>query len=309
MSCKILIVGGALVGTTLVGCVSMGAHQERLADLAESCRVASHSALAFERYKQEAESQIHALEEERDRLGKEYVATKSELTQVQTDLQSAQYHLTLEEQARRQTEKEVRKLLQQREVLASRVDDLESRLEIKEEKLDQGTEVQAVGRARLESLAKDRERLESEWLAAQTAAAHAQERLAAAQQALQNEHAGREEADRALARVQERSEQLQRLEREVRRERDALKLELADVTARLGAAREALVESGQALRAAQGRVAFLQQEQTQTRAALSHEKDQTKRLRAALAAEREIWIGLQEALKKVERPPQPEVGK
>lgn len=295
MNSKILIVGGAVVCTTLVGCVGMGAHNKTLADLAESCRVASHSAIAFERYKQEAESQIHALEEEQTRLGKQFVATRNELARTQSDLQSAQYHLTLEEQARRQTEKEIRKLLQQRELLASRVENLESRLEVKEEKLDQGTEVRAHGRARLELLSKDRERLESEWLLAQTAAAQAQEQLAVTQHALNSEQAGRQEADQALARVQERSEQLKRLEREVRRERDALKLKLSDVTARLDAAREALVESNQALGAAQ-------KEQIEMRAALSEAKGQTTRLRAALAAEREIWIDLQEALKKMERP-------
>ncbi len=306
MSWKILIVGGAVVGATLVGCVGMGAHNKSLADLAESCRVASHSSLAFEQYKQDAESQIRALEEEQARLAKEFVATRNELTRAQSDLQSTQYHLTLEEQARREAEKEIRKLLQHREVLASRVEDLESRLVVKEERLDIRSEVRAVRRARLELLAKDRERLESEWLVAQTAAAQARERLAAAQEALESEQAGRQEADRRLARVQDRSEQLERIEHEVRRERDALKMKLADVTARLGAAREALVEGSQALRVAQERSASLQQEQTHTRAALTEAQSQSKRLRAALAAEREIWVGLQEALKKVERPPPPD---
>lgn len=305
MAWKILIVGGGLVGATLVGCVSMGAHHKSLADLAESCRVASHSALAFERYKHDAESQIAALEQEQERLGRAYLVTKNELTRTQSELQSAQYHLGLERGGRGDAEKEVRTLLQQREVLASRVEDLEGRLEVKEEKLDRGTAVRAVGRARLELLTEDRERLESEWLVATTAAAQAQERLAAVQHALQIEQAGRQEADRALSRVQERSEQLERLEHEVRRERDALKTKLGDITARLGAARAALLESSEALHAAQERLAFLREEQTQTRAALSEAKSQSKRLRAALAAEREIWLGLQEALRKVERPPLP----
>ncbi len=93
-----------------------------------------------------------------------------------------------------------------------------------------------------------------------------------------------------------------RLEHEIRRERDALKAKLSDLTARLSAAREALVESAQALQVAQ-------KEQVQTRAALSEAKTQTKRLRAALAAEREIWMDLQEVLKKVERPPAPDTSK
>ncbi len=305
MAWKILIVGGGLVGATLVGCVSMGEHHKSLADLAESCRVASHSALAFEQYKHDAESRIAALEQEQERLGRAYLVTKNELTQTQSELQSAQYHLALERGARGDAEQEVRTLLQQREVLASRVGDLEGRLEVKEEKLDRGTAVRAVGRARLDLLTEDRERLESEWLVATTAAAQAQERLAAVQRALQSEAAGRQEADRALSRVQERSEQLERLEHEVRRERDALKTKLGDVTSRLGAARAALLESSEALHEAQERLAFLREEQTQTRAALSEAKSQSKRLRAALAAEREIWLGLQEALRKVERPPLP----
>lgn len=303
MSWTRCIVGGALLGATLLGCVSRDAHQKSLAALAESCRVASHSALAFERYKQDAESKIRALEAEQARLGKEYMATKNELSQAQSDLQSTQYHLATEERAHGRTEEEIRRLLRQREVLASRVQDLEGRLELKEEKLDEGTAVRAVGRARLELLTKDRERLESEWLGAQTAATQAQEQLTAMQEALEREQAGRQEADRALARVQERSERLQRLEQEVRRERDMLRARLDDITARLGASREALVASAEALRSAQERVAVLQEQHTDTRAALSEARTQTKRLRAALAAEREIWAGLQEALKKVERPP------
>lgn len=304
---------GAWWAVAAGGCVSMEPHERMLADLAETCRTATESALAADRedarHDADAAARLEQLEGERARLAKEYLVARNQLSQTQSELESTRYHLAREREARQLAERTSKDLEEDRRALASKLADLGTRLEVTEEQLDQGADGTAVRQAHVAALVEERQRLANQLLSAQSAAAQAEERLAIVQRQLAEAREEREEMERQRRRAREQTEQLQRLEQEVRRERNQLQVELADATARLRASREALVESLSSLGEIRDQLAHLEDERNQAKAALSEAKSQTKRLQAALAAEREIWTGLQEALRKVERPSRPEPGK
>lgn len=304
---------GAWVAVAAAGCVSAKAHEHMLADLAERCRAATQEALAAEREHAPpdvaAAARIKALEQEQARIAKEYLLARNQLGQTQNELESTRYHLDQEQEARQLAERRSRDLEEQRRALSERLAKLGRRLEVTEEQLDHGTEGKAATQARVAALVEERQRLANQLLGAQSSTAQAEERLAIAQRQLADAQEEREETERERQQARERSEQLQRLEQEVRRERDRLRMELADATARLRASREALVKSLSSFGEIRDRLTHLEDERNQAKAALNEAKSQTKRLQAALAAEREIWTGLQEALRKVERPSQPKAEK
>ncbi|MGH7207608.1 MAG: OmpA family protein [Nitrospiraceae bacterium] len=243
---------GAVVLTvcmvTVTGCVSKGTHTQTLTDLEQARKASAQAAAAFDSYKKQATAEIEGLKQERTNLNNELLASRTA-----TD-----------------------KLQQQRDLLEAKANDLQRRVEDTN--------------ARLASLEKEKEQLtkaltdarnEARDLATKLASEQAQ--VAALREDKQKLMSGTTTAQEEIARLQKRAGEL---ENEMARAADLTK-RLEERDQELGKLQASIEREKERLRAEEAEKARLEQERAAKEAEIqrltqTHE-DLTKSLQAEIA--------------------------
>ncbi len=304
-----------LFATLVNGCVSVYTYKETLAKLEESREKTSHTSMEFKTFKEDARTEIYALEQEQARLTRELLNAQQGMAQSQTDLQSVQYHFGNEQQDLRELEgdlvkareayakldRECSDLRWQRNLLRTKMESLEEQLKTTKGERDSEREAQAEAQFRIQVLEQEQRRLSNELIAAQSLASQVKNVLEDTEQDLVAEQLNRQEADRQWAVLRNQKQQLERMGSEIRRERDFLQSKVEDLIPRLDTLQEVLTTSRKSLTEAHTRIVNLAQERKEARAALDKVQKQARSLEAALSVEQEVWTRLQKALKKVEK--------
>ncbi len=185
-----------------------------------------------------------------------------------------------------------------RAVLNTILKELDKRLETSQDALGRTREARGRALATIEFLEQEQDRLNNELAVTQNTALQTQLALETTQAELEEHRIGRDVAEGELARLQDREQQLERLGKEVRRERDFLHARVEDLKEGLTTAQVALSER-------KGRIKDLKREKRRALAALAMAQEQATLLEAALVAEQKNWITLQKALMTVTEPPEP----
>lgn len=293
------------------GCVSADIHKQTVLALDESRRASAQLAAACEASKEEAADEIRSFSQEQARLSRELVTTEYSLNQAQTDLESTRYHLAKDRDLRRQIERQFTKLTRdyeqleraskdaqwERTLLQTRVEDLAGILDVVQQELTYRREAGAEAQVRITVLEHERSRLKNQLISAQSAANRNELALKATRGDLVGAQHRRLEAESKLARLQNKKQQLELLDGEMRRERGLLESKIETLAGELTNASGELATNKHSLVQSKSRVKRLEGEKERAMTALTKAQKQAKMLRASLAAEQEIWSRLQEVLK------------
>ncbi len=285
-----------LLLTTVTGCVNSEILKDTLTQLEESRTRTTELALELSTFKSDADQRIGELQREQRRLGKALVRAQNTAGDTQSDLESSEYYLASERQTREEMGDQLGQLLIQRQVLGAKLEELRMQLEGSQEKLGNAREEHGRARARIENLEEEQAELTNQLTTVQSAVARARFKLKGVSEKLTEAQRGRQEAEHKLAYIAEQQQKLDRLGKEVRRERDGLRTSIENLRRGLEAAQVALTGSRRSLTNAHGRIANLEEEKTQALMALRKAHKQANMLESALVAEQTNWNSLQKAL-------------
>ncbi len=298
----------ACCAVMMTGCVSPATQKATLAELEEARKASARAAGEVESVKGQAAAQIEAVEAEQVRLGKELIAAHRRTEQAQADLESIQYHLSNEQASRRRAEEELAKLqdeygeleqgrsdLQRKgRLLQAKVEDLTRRLDTARQELAARDTSLREAQARMAALGREEARLSGELLGAQNTVTQTRSVLTATEERLLAQQQGRQEAERAVAALHEKAQQLERLGAEIRRERDGVQTRVEDLTRRLETTQQELAGNKQALGDAHARISDLVRGREQAVSALTDARNQGRMLESSLAAEQAKVTALQD---------------
>ena len=292
----------------LTGCVSPATQKQTLAELEEARKASAETVVELEHVKNRAAAQIEAVEVEQVRLARELIAAHRRTEEAQADLESIQYHLTKEQESRRNAEEELAKLqdesaqLEQvrsdlrrtHDLLQANVDNLTRRLERAQQGLAAANKSMSATQARVTALEREEAKLSSELLGAHSTVAQTRRALESTEEQLRAQQQRRREAERTVATLQDQKGQLERLGAEVRRERDVLQTNVEDLTRRLETTQQELAGNKRALGDAHARIADLDQKKEQAVSALTDARNRGRMLETSLAAEQATVATLQD---------------
>ncbi len=228
-----------LMIVTGVGCVSETTHQKSLDQLGDLRRASADKAESYELSSARTASEIRELRQEQERLTTALLATQQGLAEAQADLQSTQYHLTKEQQTRERAAEQLATLEIQQLPLRAKIRELEARLVSTQVELESARNSHINARARLAVLDQEHTRLTNQLVDSQSTATRTNIALETIRKDLASEQKTRREAEGRLGKLEHKELQLERLGKEVRRERDSLKERVEDLTNGLESAQQA----------------------------------------------------------------------
>lgn len=295
---RLVLATVALCCCTLSACASEALLKETLTKLEDSRKNTATVAASLAAFKTKAATEILELQQEQSRLATGLVEARNTAGDTLSDLESSEYHLSHARQTRQEMAASLLQLEGESAILNTMVIGLEKRLEIAQDTLGRIREARGRALATIEFLEREQDRLNHELVITQNTAVHAQLELETTRADLEEQRNARETAEGELVQLQARERKLERLGKEVRRERDFLHARVEDL-------KEGLTTAEAAVSKRKGRIEDLKREKKRALAALARAQEQAILLEDALASEQKNWISLQKALMTLTPPAEP----
>jgi len=223
------VIGCALLGALVTGCVAAGTHKQIRADLKQT---RNQLAAAYEQVEAEKQriEELAALKREQEKMSNELLEAQTALALTRSELDRAKETLAEEQEARRDLGEQLIKihsenrqieglsgeLRRERDLLKTRADDLEPRLETAQQDLASAQKALTEASDRDQALVKEKEELTASLAQARSQARYLQTKLeaehaqvAALQEDKQRLMSGTTTAQEEIARLQKRAGELE----------------------------------------------------------------------------------------------------
>ncbi len=305
------IVAVAFLVSMMTGCVGTDTHKRVVAELEGTREANLAQQRDFEKLQVQTAAALEAMEREQDRLGKALIAETRLREAAESELASARYHLSNQQQSRRDAEDKIedlaarssetsRRNMEMREQLEllrseSQRERDKMRVEVQELTSQLASTRQALGdaRDRVAGLEGESRRLSDEMLIARTELAKAQRALTTTEQQLRSEQDTRARLETQFTSLRSEHDKLTAAHSKLREERDVVQNRMDDLQRRLENAQQDLAGTRQALTDALARLTTAEQEKEEVVMALSGAREDTQMLKSSLSAERAKVVELQ----------------